>query len=107
MERIFPITSAAVTPFVGSPICAVLHDGTHYYGMLEKIDGDQMILTGYIRKPGELETYAKKNKPSVSKAKKVKTTAFFPGFGFQRFVLPFVSLALLFALPFLGFPFFI
>jgi hypothetical protein len=107
VERIFPISNATVMPFVGRPICAILHDGTHYYGTIEGIDGDQLIVNGYIGEPGEVGTYALKKKQSVKKGKQVKTSAFLPGFGFQRFFLPFALLALLFALPFLGFPFFI
>jgi hypothetical protein len=107
VESIFPICEAAVKPYLGRPICAVSQDGTHYFGTIEGIDGDRLIINGYIGEPGEVQTYALKNKQSVKKAKQVKTSAFFPGFGFQRFFLPFALLALLFAFPFFGFPFFI
>ncbi|NHN30753.1 hypothetical protein [Paenibacillus agricola] len=100
MERIFPICKETVTPYVGRQICAVLHDGTQYFGNIEKIDGDQIYINGFIRKPGEVGTLALKNKQSNKKTKKVKTSAFFPGFGFNSFILPFAALAFLFALPF-------
>jgi hypothetical protein len=106
VERIFPICNETVMPYVGRPICAVLHDGTHYYGTIEGIDGERLIINGYIGEPLKAETYALKKKKSVKKAKQVKTSAFLPGFGFRRSFLPFASLAFLFALPFLGFPFF-
>lgn len=107
MERIFPICNETIMPYVGRPICAVLQDGTHYYGTVEGIDGDRLIINGYIGNPGEVGTYALKKKQPSKKAKHVKTSAFFPGFGFNRFFLPFATLALLFSIPFLGFPFFI
>ncbi len=106
MERIYPICADTVMPYVGRPICAVLHDGTHYYGTIEGIDGDQLVINGYIGEPGKVQTYALKKKQSVKKSKQVKTSAFVPGFGFRRFFLPFALLALLFALPFIGSPFF-
>ncbi|KRE32869.1 hypothetical protein [Paenibacillus sp. Soil724D2] len=111
MERIFPICEATVMPYVGMPICAVLHDGTHYYGTIEGIDGDRLIINGYIGGPGEVGIYGlnkdqSAKKKSVKKAKQVKTSAFLPGFGFERFFFPFAALAFLFAIPFLGFPFF-
>jgi hypothetical protein len=108
VERIYPICNETVMPYVGGPICAVLHDGTHYYGTIEGIDGDRLIINGYIGEPGEVGIYALNNnqsvkKKSVKKAEKVKTSAFLPGFGFERFFLPFAALAFLFALPFLFF----
>lgn len=106
MERIFPICNETVMPYVGRPICAVLHDGTQCYGTIEGIDGDRLIISGYLGGPGEVNTLALKKNQSIKKTKKVKTSAFIPGFGFRRFFLPFAALALLFALPFLGFPFF-
>lgn len=111
VERIFPICEATVMPFVGRPICAVLHDGTHYYGTIEGIDGDRLIINGYLGQQGEVGTYALNNnksvkKQSAKKAKQVKTSAYLPGFGFERFFFPFAALAFLFALPFFGFPFF-
>jgi hypothetical protein len=107
MERIFPITRVGVMPHVGRAVCAVLEDGSHYYGTLEGMDGDQMIIHGYARSPGEVETYALKETKDGKKSKDAQTSAFFPGFGFRRFSLSLASLAFLFALPFLGFPFFI
>ncbi|MCY9691378.1 hypothetical protein [Paenibacillus alginolyticus] len=116
MERIFPICEASCRPYLGSPICAVLHDGTHYYGTIEGIDGDQLIINGYRGEPGEVGIYGLNKNPagkkqsgkkqSGKKAKQVKTSAFFPGFGFERFFFPFAALAFLFAFPFFGFPFF-
>ncbi|KIL40601.1 hypothetical protein SD70_12760 [Gordoniibacillus kamchatkensis] len=100
MERIFPITEEAVMPHIGRCVCAVLHDGTHYYGTLEGVDGGHLIINGYVQRAGEVATYAVKKKQPRKKQKEVKTSAFFPGFGFSRFFLPFASLAFLFALPF-------
>jgi hypothetical protein len=108
MERIFPIDGPTVTPFVGKSVCAVLHDGTHFFGTLEGIDGDRLIINGFAGGPGELETLAMKKKRPSEKSGQANTSAFFPGFGFNRFFFPFAALAFLFALPFLfGFPFFI
>jgi hypothetical protein len=101
VERIFPICHETVTPYVGRPICAVLHDGTHYYGTIEGIEGNQLIINGYVRNAGEVGTLALKKKQSLKKNKKMKTSAFVPGFGFDRFFLPFAALAFLFALSFL------
>ncbi|MCY9669676.1 hypothetical protein M5X11_32995 [Paenibacillus alginolyticus] len=111
MERIFPICEATCRPYLGSPICAVLHDGTHYYGTIEGIDGNQLIINGYRGVPGEVGIYGLNKNPSAKKqsgkkAKQVKTSAFFPSFGFERFFFPFAALAFLFAFPFFGFPFF-
>jgi hypothetical protein len=112
VERIFPICNETVMPYVGRPICAVLNDGTHYYGTIDGIDGDRLIINGYTGEQGEVGIYGLNNKQSVKKqsvkkAKQVKTSAFSSGFGFRRFFFPFAALAFLFALPFLGFPFFI
>jgi hypothetical protein len=103
MERIFPVTMETVMPHIGRCVCAVLHDGSHYYGTLEGIDGGHMIINGYVRGPGEVATYALKKKAAGKNRKEVQTSAFFPGFGFRRFFLPFASLAFLFALPFFFF----
>jgi hypothetical protein len=101
VERIFPICSETVMPYVGRPICAVLHDGTHYYGTIEGIDGDQLIINGYIGRSCEVKTYALNKKQSIKKGQQVKTSAFSPEFGFRRFFFPFTALAFLFALSFL------
>jgi hypothetical protein len=101
MERIFPITGETVMPHIGRCVCAVLHDGTHYYGTLEGIDGGHLIINGYARGPGEVATYSVKK--SGKKAKEVHTSAFFPGFGFRRFFVPFAATAFLFATPFFFF----
>jgi hypothetical protein len=101
MERIFPITMETVMPHIGRCVCAVLHDGTHYYGTLEGIDGGHLVINGYG--PGEVATYSVRKKQAGQKRKEVHTSAFYPGFGFRRFFFPFASLAFLFALPFFFF----
>lgn len=100
MERIFPITEETCMSYIGRPVCAVLHDGTHYYGTLEGVENGHIILNGCAGGAGEVATYALKDKKKAGRSKEVKTSAFYPGFGFNRFFFPFASLAFLYALPF-------
>jgi hypothetical protein len=105
MIPIYPITEPICRQYIGRPVCAVLHDGTHYIGMLEEIRDGQLVINGYIPGPEIAEIYSK-GKKKHRKSPKAQTS-FFPGFGFNRFFFPFAALSLLFLLPFFAFPFFI
>lgn len=107
MERIFPITPTVCGRYIGRPIYAVHQDGTHYCGYLEEIRDGQLVINGYVQRTGPVQTFAAKKGSFKKTAKKAKTSAFFPGFGFNRFLLPLTTLTLLFALPFLASPFFL
>ncbi len=119
MERIYPITESSCLSHIGRPICAVLQDGTRYYGVLEQVKDGQIILNGYLVGGGTAGISSRPNALSKKKGKrKAKTSAFYPGiggfggfgglggFGFSRFFFPFATLSFLFLLPFLASPFF-
>lgn len=104
MEIINPVSAATVQPYIGRPVCAVLHDGSHVYGVLGGCDGTTLTLNPYTGDgagPGVLTTksFARKTRQS----KKATTSAF--GFPFNPFVTRTIALelaliAFLFAIPF-------
>lgn len=107
-------------PYRGKPVCAVLQDGTHVYGYVAGLEGDQLLLCEELPASGFLSSKAesKVNKGAKKvKAKNVKgpkstkknasASADVSGFGFYPygfapgvFALSLGLIALLFALPF-------
>ena len=103
MIPISPINAQTVSPFIGSPVCAVLQDGTRHFGILRGIGGGQLYLDGCSGGGPTLASLPGSRKARV-KGGKSHTNAFGFGFGFGFAALA-LSLAVLAALFFI--PFFI
>jgi len=104
-----PIDEDAIRPYIGKSVCAVLQDGTCYYGSITDVRGGQLFLDGGYKGVETLSTSVNKAKTQLSKLNdKAAVSAFFPGFGFGGggLALSLLLIALLFATPFVGFPFF-
>jgi hypothetical protein len=50
--------------FMGMPVCAVLKDGSFRYGIIREIQGDQIILQGFVGKQ-RLSKHKKKAKAQI------------------------------------------
>lgn len=128
MQLIHPICNDKIMPFIGQPVCAIMHNGTYHYGICEGIRNGKLILNNDVKGAGTLSTSAKKAKIQLSRINnKAKTSGLgLPGFGLGgglgggiggigRFGgllggglgLGLGLVALLFALPFFGSRFFI
>lgn len=111
MDRI-PIAENDIRGHIGKPVCAVLRDGSCFYGTISDIKDGHLYLSGSYRGPANVSTKAKKTKNTASKSKqKASTSGYYPGYGYgfgygSSIAIPLFLLALLFATPFFGFPFF-
>ena len=98
MEMISPVTAEACSPYIGRPVCAVLHDGSRYYGYLHSVEG------GQLRLRSEQDAAVTSMKKKKRHAPEASTKAFYPfsPFGYQRgtIALDLALIALLFAIPF-------
>jgi hypothetical protein len=96
MEIISPINAETCRSYVGKPVCAVLHDGSRYYGYVHGVEDGRLLLS---YEPQAAVTSAKKKSKNKKKA---STQAFFGPYGYGGlFALDLALIALLFALPFL------
>ncbi|HUC93984.1 MAG TPA: hypothetical protein VMS09_18535 [Paenibacillus sp.] len=83
MPFIHPICEEKLGPYVGQPVCAILHDGTYYYGICGGVRDGKLILNHNVKGAGSLSISAKKNKQRVRIDNKAKVSGLgFPGFGF-------------------------
>jgi hypothetical protein len=111
LQSITPITEEAIRPFVGKPVCAVLHDGTYLFGTISDCRDGQLFFQGGVKGPGTVSTRSRRARAQIKQ--KIKTKAkisFFPFFGFgggaAAAAISLGLIAALFAFPF-GSPFFI
>ena len=100
LQEIQTIPLDACHHHVGKPVCVVLQDGTHVYGMLGGLHDGKLMLYRAVQGPGRLSVSAAKAK----RALRAKTKAFgygpyYPG----AYAVDAALVALLFALPFLVF----
>ncbi|TLS50969.1 hypothetical protein FE782_18150 [Paenibacillus antri] len=98
LQEIQEIQLESCHQHVGSPVCAVLRDGTHVYGILGGLHDGKLILHRAARGPGKLAVSSAKAK----RALRAKTKAFgygpyYPG----AYAVDAALVALLFTLPFL------
>lgn len=110
MEPIYPICEEKILPYKGKNVCAVLHDGTYFYGTVNDIRDGQLFLSQGSLGQGKVLAKQKTTKQQASKQRKASVSAFgYPGYGYPGYgsgagiVLSIALIALLFA----GFPFFI
>jgi len=98
---ISPITAETCSPYVGQPVCAVMQDGTHHYGILRGIGDGNLYLDG---RRDELALASLRGKSKANaKPDKAHTKAFFGlgfGLGFGAFALSLAALTALFFVPF-------
>lgn len=105
-----PISENAIRPHIGRPVCAVLRDGSCFYGTIADIRDGQLILSGGSRGHAPMTTSAKKKKKQASK-NKANVSGYYPSPGYPygygaAIAVPLFLLALLFSVPFFGFPFY-
>lgn len=90
----------------GTPVCAVLRDGTHVYGVLGGMHDGKVLLHSAVKGPGRLSVSAGQAKRSLraqgmKQRSKAKTQAlgypYYPGV----YALDAALITLLFTLPFL------
>lgn len=135
MERIYPLTVEKISPYIGKPVCAVLHNGECIQGIVSDVREGKIFFSP--RAPGSAVTgksSAKKqpkkvNHRSTRSSKSSQNAGVssrgypgypgypsypdpgYPGFGYpgygRAFALDLALIALLFAIPFIGFPFWI
>lgn len=101
MEMISPVNAETCGPYMGRPVCAVLHDGSRYYGYLHAVDEEKLTLR---LEPNQAAASGKKKK---RKTPEVNMSAYppYPAFGFypprNEIILDLALIALLFIVPFL------
>lgn len=81
MQPIAPLTPEGCRPYIGKPVCAVLHDGSEVIGYLHGIEDNRLL----IRIAPDSEPVANTARANVkshkkNKRKTVKTSAFAPFF---------------------------
>ena len=105
MEHIYPLEESKICTYIGRPVCAVLQDGSYFYGYLKEVRDGGIILTAGGQGDGVVSTNVSKAKGQLSsKSRKMKVSAF-GGYGYGygaawAITLPLALLALLFAFPF-------
>jgi hypothetical protein len=109
MQPISPITEEAIRPFIGKPVCAVLHDGTYLFGTIANCHGGQLFFKEGGQGPGTVSKKSRQARDQMkSKIKRKAKISFFPfgfGGGVAAAAISLGLIAALFAFPF-GFPFF-
>lgn len=100
MQMISPVNAETCAPYLGRPICAVLHDGSRYFGYLHAVDEEKLTL----RMQPTLTATSGKKKKRKETAPDVQTSAY-PGYGFypppREIFLDLALIALLILVPFL------
>lgn len=99
MELISPVTADGVQPFIGRPVCAVLHDGTHVSGVLGGCDGGALTLNP-LTADGTGAVSTKSIKGKTKQTGKAATSAFGFPFVASTIALELALIAFLFAIPF-------
>lgn len=106
MQGIRQISLDSCSSYVGTPVCAVLRDGTHYYGVLGGLNEGKLWLYESVQGPGTLTVSGVKAKKRLADIKHKAATKSF-GFGYPyaypyagAFALDAALIALLFTLPF-------
>ena len=99
MQIISPVNADTCSSYIGKPVCAVLHDGSRYYGYLSSIEDGRLMLR---MEPESAETSTKKKKKANQEA---KTTGYYPypPYGYYprgALALELALIALLFVVPF-------
>ena len=117
MYRIYPISEETVKPHCGNLVCAIMHDGTRHYGILNRMECGQLILNEESPTVETLSALKRKSKSGVKSNRPNKTSnkvkaeiqAFgfgggfgggYPygyGYGGGRLALDLAAIALLFA----------
>ncbi|HEY0829346.1 MAG TPA: hypothetical protein VGE40_14700 [Bacilli bacterium] len=105
MHQIYPISLETCRPYIGSTVCAVLHDGTHYVGTIAGVSAAGIEFSGASQGASVLATQPNKAKKQLQNLKsKAKTSAYgfggtYGGYGYGT-TLDWAAIALLFLLPF-------
>ena len=120
-ERIYPITEDKLAPYIGKPVCAVLHNGDCIQGIISEVRHGQIFFTTGAppgttvsgkakaakqgKKTGSRSTRSTGHKPNadVSSWGYPGFPGFYPGYS-GSFALSIALIALLFAIPFIGYP---
>jgi hypothetical protein len=107
MEAIYPICEEKINPYIGRTVCAVLYDGSYYYGTISEISEGQLILSSQARGTGTISTNFKKAKKQLSNKNQGTVSAFgYAPYGYgSGFALSLALIALLFTIPTFGFPY--
>lgn len=112
MQQIHPVCHDTVYPLFGRKICAVTHDGKHYYGTISEVKDGRVLLTECSISDGSLTLAAAKTDGKIKKTfpkKKAKLSGLYGGYGYGygygygSYWLPFALIATLFLLPFFFF----
>jgi hypothetical protein len=109
MQQIYPLSHQTIYPLIGKKICAVTHDGTHYYGKVSEVVGGRVLLTDCTIGDGASTHSAanvSKTKNTNSK-KKTKLSGYYDygygygyGYGYEAYWLDLALITTLFLLPF-------
>lgn len=98
MIPISPVTAETCAPYIGKPVCAVMVDGRHHYGILRGIGDGNVYLDGVGDGLALASLQGKRRKDS--KPDKAHTNAFYGfGFGVGAFAISLALLASLFFIP--------
>lgn len=103
MQPIHPICENTLRGYIGKPICAVLHDGSYFYGTVSEVR-DGKVYLGPAGGPGQgsvstnrsraKRRLAAKRRPKNGSRMKASVSAFFPGSGYPRYPIGAVGLEL-------------
>ncbi|WP_028608700.1 hypothetical protein [Paenibacillus harenae] len=85
MQPIYPVCYETVNPLIGRKVCAVTHDGTHYYGTVSEVSGGRVLLTECEIGDGTLTLASAKTGGKIKKTnskKNAKLSGFYGGYGY-------------------------
>jgi hypothetical protein len=103
MQQIYPLSHQTIYPLIGKKICAVTHDGTHYYGKVSEVVGGRVLLTDCMTGDGALAATISKTIKTNSK-KNTKLSGYYDpygyGYGYEAYWLDLALITTLFLIPF-------
>jgi hypothetical protein len=108
VHQIYPVCHDTVFPLIGKNVCAVMQNGTHYYGTVSEVRDGRVLLTDCTIGEGPLTLAAAKTEGRIKKTNrkgKAKLSGLYGGYGYgnRSFWLPLALITLLFFLPFFFF----
>lgn len=83
MYIINPMTEEGIRPHMGKRVCAMMCDGSYYYGTITDVRDGHLILNGHCNQSASVCSAKTKSKiKAISKSKSASVSAYYPGYGY-------------------------